>query len=387
MLEGLNSLSTTCYFNYLFFYMQAEFGFGRVENLGLSALHGLVYVFAAWLGGQFAQRHGYFLAMRLGFAGMGLALASGHLAAQAVTHVLIVMAWTTAMCLTWPAMEAVVVEGASAARLQRALGIYNLVWAGSNAVGFFFGGALFDALGAHSLFTLPPLISAAQFALATWLGRQPFEPPAAASAAALAAAPAEEASAVERQRSPISPRLFLRMAWFANPLAYVAINSLVPVMPDLARRFGISPTQTGVFCSVWFFARTLAFAGLWYWTGWHYRFRWLMSAFAVMIGAFLLILLAPALAVLVGAQVLFGGAIGLIYYSSLYYSMDVGDTKGEHGGFHEAAIGAGICAGPSIGAAALLWAPQRADAGTWATGLVLVAGSAVLAWWRWRGRG
>jgi len=35
------------------------------------------------------------------------------------------------------------------------------------------------------------------------------------------------------------------------------------------------------------------------------------------------------------------------------YSMDVGETKGEHGGLHEAMIGAGMCLGPAVGALSL----------------------------------
>ena len=60
-----------------------------------------------------------------------------------------------------------------------------------------------------------------------------------------------------------------------------------------------------------------------------------------MIVSFGAMLLARDIWVLIASQAVFGLAIGLIYYSSLFYSMDVGETKGEHGGIHEAAIGAG----------------------------------------------
>jgi MFS family permease len=85
-------------------------------------------------------------------------------------------------------------------------------------------------------------------------------------------------------------------------------------------------------------------------------------------------LLAPSLWLLLGAQIVFGLALGLIYYSSLFYSMDVGETKGEHGGLHEAAIGAGNCTGPAIGATALYFFPRHLDSGTWAVSGLLVVG-------------
>jgi hypothetical protein len=150
-----------------------------------------------------------------------------------------------------------------------------------------------------------------------------------------------------------------------------------------------------VFCSLWLFVRTAAFAALWRWNGWHYRFAWLAAAFAGMIAGFLFLFLSTALpglsrpgALLVAslAQIVFGAALGLIYYSSLFYSMDVGDTKGDHGGLHEAAIGCGILGGPLVGAAAQFVRPGSTTASAWAVSAVLAAGFAVLFGLRHRGR-
>ena len=69
-------------------------------------------------------------------------------------------------------------------------------------------------------------------------------------------------------------------------------------------------------------------------------------------------LLARDLWLLLVSQTVFGLAVGLLYYSSLFYSMDVGETKGEHGGIHEAAIGAGNATGPAMAAAALAVFPE-----------------------------
>jgi hypothetical protein len=83
------------------------------------------------------------------------------------------------------------------------------------------------------------------------------------------------------------------------------------------------------------------------------------------------------------AETVFGVALGLIYYSSLFYSMDVSETKGVHGGIHEAAIGLGNFAGPAVGAAALHFLPQRPNSGAWAVaGLLLTGLLALLGIWR-----
>jgi hypothetical protein len=54
--------------------------------------------------------------------------------------------------------------------------------------------------------------------------------------------------------------------------------------------------------------------------------------------------------------------------------MNVGEAKGEHGGLHEAAIGAGIFAGPAIGATALHLFPGYPTSSAWAVSIALCGG-------------
>jgi hypothetical protein len=170
------------------------------------------------------------------------------------------------------------------------------------------------------------------------------------------------------------------MAWLANPFAYIGVNTLVAVMPGIAGRLELSTMAAGFCCSLWCFARLGAFAWLWRWGGWHYRFGWLLSAFIALVASFAIILLVPNLAVLLLSQIAFGYGLGLIYYSSLFYSMDTSDTKGEHGGIHEAAIGVGNFAGPALGAASLQLLPQHANSGAAAVTALLVFGLGGLLW-------
>ncbi len=177
---------------------------------------------------------------------------------------------------------------------------------------------------------------------------------------------------------------FLRMAWVANPFAYVAVNTVVAVIPSIAQRLHLSMAMAGMVCSIWFFARLVSFFLFWGWSGWHYRFRWLIASYALLVASFFGLLMAPNLGVVVGVQIVFGFAIGLIYYSSLFYSMHVGDTKGEHGGLHESAIGAGIFVGPAIGSGALYLFPGSLNSGVWAVSGLLVVGGAVIMLIRFR---
>src|SRR6266581_4164729 len=178
LLEGLNAFATAYYFNYLFFYLRDHFGFGNRGNLLASALHGLIYVCAAWFGGQFAQRRGYFTALRLGFGGMAVALALGSFVSAAIGQLLVLAGWTLAMCFTWPTLEALISENETDSALSRVVGIYNVVWAGSSAVAYFAGGAIIEWLGERSIYWLPAGVHLAQLALLRSLSARSPQTPA-----------------------------------------------------------------------------------------------------------------------------------------------------------------------------------------------------------------
>lgn len=366
VLEALNSFAATFFLYYLFFLARDELGFTSRGNLFLTAMHGAVYLVGSWQGGKFAQRHGYFTALRFGYLGIIAALILGWVVPGVPGVVLALALWTAPLCLTWPTLEALVTEGEDFAGTARMVGIYNVVWAAAAAVAYSLGGWLWEQLGRPGLFAVPLALYGVQFALTLVLERAAARVP----PAPRPAEPVHQPEAAAR-RQALPPERFLQMAWLANPFAYVAINTVGAIIPQLAERFSLSPTQTGVFCSLWFYVRGAAFVLLWQWTGWHYRFRWLGGAFAALVASFAALLLAPQLWLVIAAQVVFGLATGLIYYSSLFYSMDVGETKGEHGGLHEAAIGAGVCGGPLLGAVALTVAPAVPHAGAYAvTGLL-----------------
>jgi predicted MFS family arabinose efflux permease len=383
-LAALNTLATTWFASYLFFFLRDRFGFGNRENLWVSALYGFVYLFAAWQGGKFAQRRGFITSLKVGFAGLTVMTIVGALMDSVIGILLAMVGYTVALLFTWPALEALVSENETQAGVQHNVGIYNCTWALAGAVAYFIGGKLYDWLGHAAVFWVPAAIFAIQFAMAVWLGSKKVESAQLRVEGNDASIPAPQVDE-NAWHQPVPPKRFLQMAWLANPFAYVGINTVIAVMPGVASKLGLSPTQVGLCCSVWWFARLATFALLWQWRGWHYSFRWLLAAFVMLVGSFMLLLLAAQISLLVLAQVFFGFAVGLIYYSSLFYSMDVGgETQGEHGGLHEAAIGAGVFAGPAVGATALQLLPVHSNNGVFAVGVLLLVGLAGLLGLRWK---
>jgi predicted MFS family arabinose efflux permease len=371
-LEGVNSFAVTFYFNYLYFLLRDRFGFTDPQNLELAAFTGVVIVFAAFGAGKFAKRHGYFTALKIGFSLMAIGLAIGSQAQDVALSILGACFVYVGTSFIWPVLEALVSVGQNPAR---SVGLYNITWATTNALAFFIGGTLIEKFSYQSLFYLPFVLMVLQLGAVFWMQR--LQPNPMAAAGMPSTPPAEE-----NHRTPAQAKSFQRMAWLANPLAYIAINTLIAVLPGIAHKFDLSPMFAGFACSLWCFVRGGAFILLWKWTAWHYRFRWLIAAYLLMVASFITILIVPSLVVILIAQLFFGATIGLMYYSSLFYAMDAHDSSSEHGGIHEAAIGIGNCLGPAAGAAALIFAPQSPAAGAWAVSGLLAVGLGGLFWLR-----
>lgn len=380
-ITSLSTIASFYHFSYLFFLLHDRYGFDDRMNLRVAALHGAVYVFAAWQGGRFAERRGAIFSLKMGFAGLVACMVAGSLVTSAAALLAVMVAYTMALLLIWPALEALATADVPPDRVPHMVGLYNLTWSASAAIAYFTGGPLYDWLGAWLIFTVPAVLFLVQFGFVFWLARRVVTGPARPDVAEAVVAPI--APPVELRAHPERAPTFLRLAWLANPLSYVAIYTLLAVMPGIAGALGLTPTQVGVFCSIWFFARLVSFTILWRWPGWHYRFGLLAGGYVLLVMGFLAILIAPNLVVLVIGQVVFGASAGLTYYSSLFYSMDLSEAKAEHGGLHEAAIGIGICAGPAVGTLSLQLFPAWPHAGALAVTAVLVGGLvAMLTVWR-----
>ncbi len=255
------------------------------------------------------------------------------------------------LLLTWPALEALVSERETQAGVQEMVGIYNCTWAGAAAFAYFTGGKLYDAFGAGAVFWLPAGIFFAQFLLLLWLEKHHD-----AVLAATPEPPRKTASrAGNRRAEPAGQPAGVFDKWRGWPIRLPMLPSTrcSPSCRASRKNSRCRPRASGLFCSVWFSGGSLRLrccgngaagitvsAGCW-------------RAFLLLIVSLAAILLATQLWLVVLAQIFFGLATGLIYYSSLFYSMDVGEASSEHGGLHEAFIGMGIFLGPATGAAAL----------------------------------
>jgi MFS family permease len=373
--EGLNTFASVYYTNYIFFFMKNEFGFGDFENLLLAALNGFVYTIGSWQGGKFAQKFGNVKSIAIGISGIIAALlfglTFGKLPAQLITYIV----YTIALCMIWPALEAIVSDESDDCTLSTMVGVYNVTWAGTAALAYFVTGYLLETLGMKSIYWLPVLIHICQLGIVL---------PLAVNALKKDKAKANKVVRVNTtdHAPPSYSKRFLHMAWVANPFSYIAISTILPLIPSISQKLGLSTALAGITCSIWMFARLITFFTLWKWRGWHYHFRWLAGSFVTMVIGYAGMLLAVNIIQLIAAQILFGVSTGIIYYSSLYYSMHGSEEKGAHGGLHEAMIGSGLFAGPAFGALYIFLVPSTQNSGLPVNALLIVGLCAI----GWMGR-
>src|SRR5436190_10974641 len=293
VLEGLNAVSTAFYFNYLFFFLKSQFGFTNSQNLLVCALNGFLYIFAAYYGGRFGQKRGYMNALGLGLAILLVAMLLGPISKTPSGVVLTMVIWTLGICLTWPNLEALTCDHQDPRKLPKIIGVYNVVWAAGGAIAYFSGGAIAEAFGWNSIYRIPAAIHVIQLILVAILAPHWKK---------LSAEFAESTPWEDPEHHPDGAK-FLKMAWLANPFAYIAMNAAIPLIPDLANRLGLSPKQAGFFCSIWFFSRMITFAILAVWQNWHYRFTYLVLSYVGMLFCFAAMLLLKHLWLIILVQI------------------------------------------------------------------------------------
>lgn len=383
LFEALSAYAATLYSTYFYFCLAGTFHFSNKQNLMVAAANGVFATFGAWWGSRYSEKIGGRNMLRLGILWVILMLSiAGWYEKSVAVQIFCFLGWCVGISMTWPVLQVLISEGERDSNLPRRIGMYNLIWSCLGAVAYFTGGALIQLFGMKVIYLLPVGMHVAQLGIDTWLEKRPSRFDGGSNCSStVVEVPVET---VFPHRPIARARFFLRIAWLANPFAYIAIQCLVPIIPSIAEKLHLNTLAAGVVCSVWMFSRMLAFFILYRWQGWHYRFRWFAGALVTLLVSFVGIRITHSIGLLVLLQVVFGLAVGLIYYSSLYYSMDLGGGSAKHGGIHEAAIGCGIFAGPALAATSLHLVPGSPNAGVWAAGLLMAIAFSSIIYMRMR---
>ncbi|MCS6830870.1 MAG: MFS transporter [bacterium] len=332
---------------------------------------GVLTAIGSVLGGKVIERHGCRASLQLGLLGLIAGSLAGSVLPEGWNMVVAIALVAGFQGFIWPAIEAALTRGEPQHRVQHLVGMYNLGWSGASGFSFFITTPLMSVFGLRAMFVLPLMLYLLNL-LIVWKALPDYD-----------SIPDDHHTVVDPEGVELAPQqrhAFRLLGWLANPMAYVAINVIVTYNPLVAQRIGVSFATASSWFSLWFYVRMAAFDLLRRWSGWHYRPGMLFGAFGAAMLGFAGMILAPSLAVHLLAQVLFGLSIGLLYQSSLFYSMAGSEEKGTHGGFHESFIGLGIAVGASMAFVGDRLAPQQPML---SVGLVWgVMAAALLAMWR-----
>ncbi|MCL2647351.1 MAG: MFS transporter [Phycisphaerales bacterium] len=328
-------------------------------RLWLSAIWGFGYIFIAIVAGKFTVKYGprRFLSFMLPacLAAQLLALLILPTPVQYGIPVLIVLMIllnvTSSSC--WPALETATSRSPAKMPLSTRMAIYNICWSTTGFAAVFTKGVLQEVW--WGLIFVGPAIATLGICVLLF----GFSIPDAMMGQENVPEEAHDETEIDTPAMRRRAMTLLHMAWISNAMSYVAGNVISPVLIFLAMAawvsyYGheVSLTVAGIVTSVSGLARMAGFILTMKCKFWHYKARWLVGAQAAMTLAFLMMLTWHQPLALILTQVIFGLALALIYSSSLYYAMHTSEGSGEHAGFHEALIGAGMCVGPAIGALA-----------------------------------
>jgi MFS family permease len=369
VIEALNSLGSQLVGIGIYFWAVQKLGFGPVANLLMGTLAGFLYIVFSFIGGRVAGRFGRTRVLVLAFAGMscslfGLMLHPAQWAAFAFLGL-----YTACISMTWPAMEADVVLVPGRLSMPVRLALYNAVWAWAAVLSVLAGGFLLGVDPDLLLWSAAavPLAQIAWVALRfrarTQSGRTAMEIP-------------HRGSEVPRALK----NRFLFFAWISNSVCYLMIAAFSALAPYVGQGLGLSPQKAMWLVGVPFLARAAAFVVLLRWHGWQYRSRWSVLALLLAVSMLGCVFLGTSLLAVFVALVAFGLCLGLVYSTSIYYSLDVGENKGEHGGLHEAILGTGIFLGPLVGSAGGLLLGGSRGAEICVLGVAASAAACATAW-------
>ncbi|MHC4916549.1 MAG: MFS transporter, partial [Planctomycetota bacterium] len=322
-------------FNYM---AKEEYG-ATPGQLGLIALISAgVYFGASLVLGRLSDHWGRRPSIVIGCLVGAAAFALGSRAAK-LWHVYALMGLSAlAMASFWPALEADISDNSTPRELPRRVGRFNVAWCGGFAVTGLTAGSLCQLVGHRWVLLLVACVGL--LTILIYLART-FE--------SEGEVPGEPEECLAR-RSPARASAFWRMALVLNFAAMGANSVLRYHVPTVTG--GDRPALGGGYLTVLFAAETLTFIVLGLWHGWHYR-GWplVASCFLIVSGGVLCGLFHQMIPVFAAGCALTGIGCGLVYNSSIYYSVAAESGRGRRGGIHESALGLGAAVVPYVGGA------------------------------------
>jgi hypothetical protein len=240
--------------------------------------------------------------------------------------------------MMWPLVESYVAAGRSPIEQSRSTGWFNLAWAGAAPFGMAAAGPLLD-LWWGGMFVVT--------AMGMLIGYLFIRP--------IAASPTHMPH--DHPDRPLAATMlrYRRLLLASRPALlcmYALVYILAPLFPAIYDRVGLTNIKLApALSAIPEVVRWIVFFALFATHRWHGNAVIVVAAVLLLPVGFFLALLGPTLPVVIGGEVLFGLAEGVIYFTALYYALVVKNASVDAGGAHEGLIGLGFTVGPIAGLA------------------------------------
>ncbi|MCE5276716.1 MAG: MFS transporter [Planctomycetaceae bacterium] len=318
----------------IFFYSKEHLAFTKVDNLWLALATGAPYVLGALASHPLSRRLGERRLLLLLLVGQILSLVPIIAAPHATTLFICGAVFSILVGVKWPLVESYVSAGLEPSRQFQAVGVFNITWSGAVPLALAAAGLLIWAapwalfVAALAVFALNLLPTLGLPAVPVHLPDDHPQRP--------------DGATLGRYRSLLTASRALLVS------SYCLMWILAAVLPDiLIESLGISLLLAPALAALPDLMRLGMFILLTVRSQWHGRVWPLVVAAAAMPIGFLAIMSSRGLGMVLGGEIVFGLAIGMVYYAALYYALASKNASVEAGGAHEALIGAGFIFGPT----------------------------------------
>ena len=314
-------------------YALSELGASTSELGLLGATWPLVYAVTCLTLGKWSDRVGSMPLLRAGLICLAVVVLPLALTARSLAPLYLAAAGVGfSLAFFWPPLQRQLSIQSPGRMLWRSLGTFNIYWAAGAATGTYAALPTYHRLGFST--TIGIYIALILFSLLCSIGCGTQEKP------------SREREPLE-EVPPMKAQLFLYLGWIANFSAAFTFGGIHYIFVYVGREYHL-----GVWIGAIIFAKELgrlcAFVTLRYCSGWHYSLRCLaivqlLGGIAVIASAFVR---APALLFLL--FFIAGCFIGLAYYSSFFYGLNLRSEEGKKAGIHEGILASGTFLGPLL---------------------------------------
>lgn len=323
-------------------------------NLGASALtlgglgfvSTLCYVVLTPIFGKIVDSIGYKFVLTLGTVSYFLSSFALSLSTQ-IYQLFIFMPFVgIAGAMFWPAFEVWLTRMETNSPLLKKVSFFNVSWCLGSGIGPLIAGKLFEIHSHLPLYFagLLALIITILIGQKLYRGRQGNY-----------LKNSKKGTEVNENFSSSSSRrkapLYLYIGWIANFANYFCIGILRYLFPKLSVEIGIKPSLIGVLLFTVAFFQLATFYLLGQTERWHYKgIPLVIFQLFIVIGLIVTFFSNSVISFLL-AFMFIGVGGGMVYFSSIFYSLDSIEGTGQKSGIHEAVLGIGLLLGPLTGGA------------------------------------